>query len=131
MEEQSSPHAILVVEDDLIVSGLLVHTLTRRGFVVHLASDGRRAAELLEALPPPSLVLLDVMLPYMDGFELIQRIRAKVDWREVPIIMLTSKSQESSIVRALDAGASDYIVKPFRPEELVARVRRFVRVVAA
>jgi len=67
----------------------------------------------------------------MDGFELIQRIRAKVDWREVPIIMLTSKSQESSIVRALDAGASDYIVKPFRPEELIARVRRFVRVVAA
>lgn len=131
MEEHSSPHAILVVEDDLIVSGLLVHTLTRRGFAVHLASDGRRAAELLEALPPPSLVLLDVMLPYMDGFELIQRIRAKVDWREVPIIMLTSKSQESSIVRALDAGASDYIVKPFRPEELIARVRRFVRVVAA
>lgn len=131
MEEHSTPHAILVVEDDLIVSGLLVHTLTRRGFAVHLASDGRRAAELLEALPPPSLVLLDVMLPYMDGFELIQRIRAKVDWREVPIIMLTSKSQESSIVRALDAGASDYIVKPFRPEELVARVRRFVRVVAA
>lgn len=131
MEEHSSPHAILVVEDDLIVSGLLVHTLTRRGFTVHLASDGRRAAELLEALPPPSLVLLDVMLPYMDGFELIQRIRAKVDWREVPIIMLTSKSQESSIVRALDAGASDYIVKPFRPEELIARVRRFVRVVAA
>lgn len=131
MEEHSSPHAILVVEDDLIVSGLLAHTLTRRGFAVHLASDGRRAAELLEALPPPSLVLLDVMLPYMDGFELIQRIRAKVDWREVPIIMLTSKSQESSIVRALDAGASDYIVKPFRPEELVARVRRFVRVVAA
>ena len=131
MEQHSSPHAILVVEDDPIVSGLLVHTLSRRGYAVHLASDGRRAAEMLDAMPPPSLVLLDVMLPYMDGFELIHRIRAKAGWRAVPIIMLTSKSEERSIVRALDAGASDYIVKPFRPEELVARVRRFVRGAAA
>ena len=67
------------------------------------------------------------MLPYLDGFALIKLIRNKPEWSDVPIIMLTSKSQERNIVRALEAGANDYVVKPFRPEELVARVRRFVR----
>jgi len=70
------------------------------------------------------LVLLDVMLPYVDGFELLRKIRAQVTWSKVPIIMLTAKSQEQTIVRALDQGANDYIVKPFRPGELLARIRR-------
>jgi DNA-binding response OmpR family regulator len=120
-----------VVEDDVIVSGLLDHALTRRGFLVHIAADGRQAMELLESLAPPQAVLLDVMLPFVDGFELIRRVRGQPGWANVPIIMLTSKSQERSIVRALEAGASDYIVKPFRPDELVARVRRLVRGTAA
>jgi two-component system alkaline phosphatase synthesis response regulator PhoP len=127
MNTAASAPAILVIEDDQIVSGLLDHTLTRRGYSVRVAADGRQASELLDTLDPPQLVLLDVMLPYVDGFELIGRIRATKGWAGVPIIMLTSKSQERVIVRALDAGASDYIVKPFRPDELVARVRRFVR----
>jgi two-component system alkaline phosphatase synthesis response regulator PhoP len=127
MDTPGTPPAILVIEDDQIVAGLLDHTLTRRGYAVRVAGDGREATALLETLAPPQLVLLDVMLPYLDGFELIGRIRATSGWDLVPIIMLTSKSQEKVIVRALDAGASDYIVKPFRPDELVARVRRFVR----
>jgi DNA-binding response OmpR family regulator len=131
MVTHSHPSTVVVVEDDPIVSGLLDHALTRRGFAVRIAADGRQAVELLETLPPPQLVLLDVMLPYLDGFELIRRIRADAGWHDVPVIMLTSKAQEQSIVRALDAGASDYIVKPFRPDELVARVRRFVRGTAA
>jgi DNA-binding response OmpR family regulator len=67
------------------------------------------------------------MLPFVDGFELLKQIRSKPNWTELPIIMLTSKAQEKNIVRALEAGANDYIVKPFQPEELVARVRRFVK----
>lgn len=131
MDVQSKPPLVLVIEDDPIVSGLLEHTLARRGFRVQIAADGRTAIELLETLAPPKLVLLDVMLPYCDGFEVIRCIREKATWVDVPVIMLTSKSQERSIVRALEAGASDYMVKPFRPDELIARVRRFVRVVAA
>ncbi len=122
---------ILVAEDDPIVAKLLSHTLTRRGFTVHHASDGQQAVQLLQSMAPPRLVLLDVMLPHFSGFELIAQIRAIPAWRAVPIIMLTSMSQEGSVVRALEAGANDYIVKPFRPDELVARVRRFTSVAVA
>lgn len=119
--------AVLIVEDDQIIAGLLEHMLKRRGFETHLAGDGQKALALLDSLPPPELILLDIMLPFVDGFELIQRIRAKSGWQSTPIIMLTSKAQERNVVRALDAGANDYVVKPFQPEELMARVRRCMK----
>ena len=122
---------ILVAEDDPIVAKLLNHTLSRRGFTVHHAPDGQAAAQLVDSMAPPRLVLLDLLLPYISGFELITQIRSMPAWGEVPIIVLTSLSQEGSVVRALEAGANDYIVKPFRPDELVARVRRFTSVAAA
>ncbi len=118
---------VLVVEDDEIISYLLDFRLKREGFDVIVASDGHQAYEYLENGTPPQLVLLDVMLPYLDGFELITHLRSKPAWVDVPVIMLTSKSQEQSIVRALDAGANDYVVKPFRPDELMARLRRLLR----
>jgi DNA-binding response OmpR family regulator len=68
-----------------------------------------------------------VMLPFFDGFQLVRILRAQPGWETVPVIMLTAKTQESDIVRALDAGANDYIVKPFQPKELLARVRRLAR----
>jgi DNA-binding response OmpR family regulator len=117
----------VVVEDDQIVVTLLEHMLSRRGFDVRIALDGRQATDFIETLPPPALVLLDVMLPYLDGFELIGRIREHATWNHVPIIMLTAKSQEHNIVRALDHGANDYVVKPFRPGELLARIRRVTK----
>jgi DNA-binding response OmpR family regulator len=123
----TKPTAV-VVEDDEIVVMLLESMLSRSGFAVQTARDGRQAINLLDTLAsPPALVLLDVMLPYVDGFELIGKIRGHITWHEVPIIMLTSKSQEQSIVRALDHGANDYLVKPFRPGELLARIRRLVK----
>lgn len=126
-EEKKINSAVLIIEDDQIISGLLEHILTRRGYKVHVAGDGRAASSMIEELEPPQLILLDVMLPFLDGFELLQQIRLKKKWGEIPIIMLTSKGQEKDIVRAFDAGANDYIVKPFQPEELVARVRRFIK----
>lgn len=120
---------VVVVEDDQIMVTLLEHMLSRSGFSVQTALNGRQAVDFIENLPsPPALVLLDVMLPYFDGFELITKIRAHATWKRVPIIMLTSKSQEHDIVRALDNGANDYIVKPFRPRELLARIRLVTRV---
>lgn len=118
---------IVVVEDDNIVSTMLKHLLERRGFSIEIASDGRRASEIVENEMPPALVILDVMLPFVDGFELIRKIRSNEKWKAVPIVMLTAKTRETDIVRALEAGADDYVSKPFQPQELIARVKRFVR----
>ncbi len=75
----------------------------------------------------PDLVLLDIMLPYHDGLEILARLRAQPEWEDVPVIMLTAKSREANIVRALEVGADDYVTKPFQPDELLARLRRFLR----
>jgi CheY-like chemotaxis protein len=115
---------VLVIEDDPVVSRLVEHLLVRRGFTVHVAADGLQAQELLKTSPRPAVVVMDVMLPYVSGFELMAEIRRTPGWNGVPVIMLTSKSQERDVLRAFDAGANDYVVKPFRPEEFVARVRR-------
>ena len=129
LETQSETEPIaVVVEDDQIIVTLLEHLLSRRGFDVRIATDGRQAIDFIDTLPPPALVLLDVMLPYLDGYEIIKRIREHATWNHVPIIMLTAKSQEQNIVRALDYGANDYLIKPFRPEELLARIRRVTKI---
>lgn len=118
---------ILVIEDDQEIAYVLKFILQREGLEVHHASDGRQATTMIEHMPMPKLVLCDINLPYVDGFQLISIIRSKESWKDVPIIMLTSKSQEKDIVRALDSGANDYVLKPFSPKELIARLRRFLR----
>lgn len=118
---------ILIVEDDLIVAKLLKHTLTRRGFTVDIVENGQEAIETLESSDPPNLILLDIILPYFDGFEVLKKIRARKDWKKVPTIMLTSKTQELSVVRAFDYGADDYVTKPFQIEELMVRINRLMR----
>ena len=126
--ENQSQRKAFVVEDDQIIVTILEHLLTRRGYAVEIARDGRQATQYIDATETaPELVLLDVMLPYVDGFELIRKIREHATWSQVPIIMLTAKSTEQYIVRALDNGANDYVVKPFRPGELMARIRRLTR----
>lgn len=122
---------VLIIEDDEHIAGLLKFLLERHGFATKVADNGRTALELIAtAETPPGLVLLDVMLPYHDGFELMRTIRQQPGWAQVPVIMLTAKNMERDIVRAFDAGANDYIVKPFQPTELLARLRRFIRVSA-
>ena len=122
-----TPPVVLVVEDDEHISQVLRFMLERQGYqVVHMA-DGRAASNHVASSSPPALVLLDVMLPYVDGFEIVQLIRSQSAWRDVPVLMLTAKNTERDTVRALDAGASDFVIKPFQPQELLARVRRFLR----
>ncbi|MCM3562573.1 MAG: response regulator transcription factor [Hydrogenophaga sp.] len=115
----------LVVEDDDHIAHLLRFMLEREGYEVLHAVDGREGVRLIETGAVPAVALLDVMLPFVDGFELVRRLRAQAGWADVPVVMLTAKTQESDIVRALDAGANDYILKPFQPAELLARLRRF------
>ncbi len=116
----------LVVEDDADIGQLLQFILEREGYAVERVVDGRAALARLASGPPADLMLLDVMLPHATGQEVLVAVRAQASWNKVPVVMLTAKSRESDIVYALDAGANDYIVKPFQPAELKARIRRLV-----
>lgn len=122
-----TPKRAVVIEDDDVTAHVVEVVLQREGFAVTRAPDGRTAQEILKTDDPPALVTLDVMLPHFDGFHLIAAIRESPTWRDVPVLMLSSRSQEQDVVRALDGGANDYILKPFKPEELRARIRRLLK----
>ena len=126
MEKAGAKQRVLVVEDDDQVAYLLRYILERDGFAVHLARDGRSAQRQIANLAPPDLVMLDVMLPDVDGFQLLASIRRKSEWKDVPVLMLTAKSQDKDIERAREGGANDYIFKPFKPDDLRARIRQLV-----
>lgn len=117
---------ILVVEDNEDLAQLLSYILQREGYEVTQLSDGKGVAEYVEDGAPPEAVLLDVMLPYANGFELLEKIRGSASWSRVPVLVLSGKTHEEVIVRALDSGANDYLSKPFQPQELLARLRRLI-----
>ena len=116
----------LVVEDDDQIAYLLQFILRKEGYCVTVASDGREAQTIIAERDPPALVTLDFMLPHANGLELLAQIRAKPGWERVPVLMLTARSQEKDIAHARASGATDYLVKPFKPEELRECVRRLV-----
>ena len=118
----AKPH-ILVVDDDPGLQKLVRVNLEARGYQVSVASDGESGLRAL-AEAEPALVILDVVLPGIDGFETCRRVRAASG---VPVIMLTAKDQEEDVVRGLEAGADDYVTKPFGVDVLVARVRAVLR----
>ena len=127
MEHAGAKPMALIVEDDDQIAYLLRFILEREGFEVKLARDGRSAQRLVVNLAPPALVTLDVMLPDIDGFQLLALMRKQATWKDVPILMLTAKSQDKDVARAREAGASDYIFKPFKPDDLRARIRQLVK----
>lgn len=114
---------ILVVDDDAALAEMIGIVLRGEGFEPHFSFDGPAAIEAFATLKP-DLVLLDLMLPGMNGIEVCTRIRESSG---TPIIMLTAKSDSSDVVRGLESGADDYVVKPFNPKELVARIRTRLR----
>ena len=122
-----TPRTALIVEDEDQIAYLLRFILEREGYKVELASDGQEAQNRIINGGPPGLVLLDVMLPFVDGYQLLAEIRAKSGWEKVPVLMLTAKSQGKDIDRAIDSGVTDYMVKPFKPDELRARIRSLVK----
>ena len=124
--QNAAPREAVVVEDDADIAQLLRFIVEREGFKVTLCADGRAAGERVDSGNPPALVILDVMLPYASGFDLLSSIRKSSTWAKVPVLMLTAKSREADVGRALDGGANDYVTKPFQPAELKARIRRLV-----
>jgi two-component system, OmpR family, alkaline phosphatase synthesis response regulator PhoP len=121
---------VLIVEDDPAVRDVIEHALTREGMDVKTFGDAETTLEHLRGAEPFDLVILDVMLPGMDGISLCRELRAGSAGpalTEVPVIMLTARDDETSVVVGLEVGADDYVTKPFRPRELVSRVRAHLR----
>jgi two-component system phosphate regulon response regulator PhoB len=117
---------ILVVEDEDSLATLLQYNLEKEGYAVRVAADGEEALLLVdEGLP--DLIVLDWMLPKISGIEVCRRLRQKSESRNVPVIMLTARGEETDRIRGLDTGADDYVVKPFSMTELAARIRAVLR----
>lgn len=121
-----SPERVLVVEDNEHAAYLLRQLLEHAGFAVSLSHDGRDAIAKLGSMEPADLVLLDLMLPYVSGYQVLIEARKHPRWATVPIVVLTARTLEMDAVRALESGANDFIRKPFLPDELIARVRRAI-----
>ncbi|MBS0331912.1 MAG: phosphate regulon transcriptional regulator PhoB [Proteobacteria bacterium] len=120
-----TPH-VLVVEDEDSLATLLQYNLQKEGYDVALAGDGEEALLLVDERLP-DLIVLDWMLPKVSGIEVCRRLRQRNETRNVPIIMLTARGEETDRVRGLDTGADDYVVKPFSMTELTARIRAVLR----
>jgi DNA-binding response OmpR family regulator len=119
---------ILIVEDDPAVRDVVEHALSREGMETETASDGEKALESLRAAKPFDLVVLDVMLPGTDGISVCQELRnGDSPSTDAPVLILTARDDETSVVVGLEVGADDYVTKPFRPRELVSRVRAHLR----
>jgi DNA-binding response OmpR family regulator len=117
---------ILVVEDSADIADLIAHYLQRSGYEVERLTAGNEVIPRVRATPP-DLIVLDLMLPGMDGLLICQALRADRTMASIPVIMLTARGEESDRIRGLELGADDYITKPFSPKELVARVGAMLR----
>jgi two-component system OmpR family response regulator len=117
---------ILIVEDDRNLAGLLKYNLEKAGYQCRHASSGEEALQQLSS-QPAGLVLLDIMLPGIDGFEVCRRIRQNPSWGDLPIVMLTAKGEEIDRVLGFELGIDDYVVKPFSPRELNLRIRAILK----
>ncbi len=120
------PTRILVAEDDPDIGSLLEHYLRKAGFLATVVASGRDVLPQIKR-EAPDLVVLDLMLPGLDGLQICRAIRADANIAAIPIIMLTAKAEESDRIVGLELGADDYISKPFSPNEVVARVRALLR----
>src|SRR5918911_4902585 len=118
---------ILIVEDDEDLANLSTQWLEREGYTVQHAADGETALGVLAKDPLPALVLLDVMLPKMDGFELLRRVRAAKRTETLPVVMVTSFSRDRDAARGRELGANDYIVKPLHELDFLKRVEHVIK----
>ncbi|MDH3257085.1 MAG: response regulator [Nitrospinota bacterium] len=118
---------VLVIEDDAHIWKLIEYKLTKEKHELTWASDGLKALEILETFRP-DLILSDIMVPYMDGIQILKKIKKNDELKDIPVIMLTSKAQEKDVIRGLELGAQDYMAKPFSPTELILRVNMALKI---
>ena len=113
---------IVLAEDDHQIASLVKFKLEKDGYTVHLGENGRVALDLINQTVP-DMVILDVMMPVMDGFDVLRTLKSSDDTSSIPVIMLTAREMEEDVLKGFDLGAVDYMTKPFSPSELSARVR--------
>ena len=118
-------HRIVLAEDDPQIARLTSFKLEKEGFEVIWEKDGGAAFESIKS-NLPDLVLLDIMMPVMNGYQVLKKMKEDDDIKNIPVIMLTAKGQERDVVTGIEMGAEDYIVKPFRPAELTARIKKIL-----
>ena len=123
---QADSHSILVVEDDEFMAALVRAMLERQQMRVSCVADGRAALERLDEGPVFDAVVLDLMLPQVSGLEVLAQLRQRAGWQDTPVLVLSAVDAGDEIARAFAAGASDYVVKPFNPEEFLARLARLL-----
>lgn len=124
MADLKHKKTILLVEDDTDLVELATHWLERDGYAVRSTGDGRDALELLAKDPLPDLVLLDVMIPHVTGFAVLEKLRAEQRTRALPVVMMTSFSRERDVAHGRELGANDYIIKPLMELDFLDRVAR-------
>lgn len=124
---QQNRKTIMVAEDDVFISDIYAVKLKDAGYDVIMANNGREAIEKLEAGVRPDLMLLDIVMPYMDGFDVLEAIGRREEWKGIPIILLTNLSQKEDVDRGISLGAKDFLIKShFTPTEVLAKVQKYL-----
>ncbi len=123
---EKTPGRILVVEDERDIAALIAYHLTKEGYRVRTAEGGHEALEAVSA-ERPDLIVLDLMLPGFSGYEVLGELRRRPELKEVPVVVLTARREESDRIKGFELGADDYLIKPFSPRELVLRVGAVLR----
>ncbi len=116
---------IVLAEDEPQIARLIEFKLKKEGYQVIWKENGEEALKAIK-MDKPDLILLDIMMPVMDGYEVLRRLKEDENLKSVPVIMLTARAQEKDVVKGIDLGAEDYITKPFHPAELLVRVKRIL-----
>ena len=115
---------LLLVEDEQDTARLITLIMGKEGYRVVHAADGREALRVIGSMPPPTLVLLDIHLPHVNGIQVLDTIRTKPDWDNIPVVMLTAVADEPHVREAFSLSVKDYVVKPFKPEALVSYLKQ-------
>ena len=126
MHQPPDSTAVIVVEDDASMARLMIHCLSKAGFAVEHFPDGRAALKLLERTQLPALIIVDYLMPYADGLRVTRTLRDHDHWQTVPIICVTGTTHEDTMIQGLRIHSGGFLTKPFKPEELIALVRRLI-----
>jgi CheY-like chemotaxis protein len=124
VEEGRDMPKVLVVEDEVHIQRLIKLVLERNGVTVDTVGNGEEALKYLETSPAPDLILLDILMPGIDGLQVLKTIKAHSSYAAIPVVMLTALAQENVVLQGIKLGAKDYIRKPFHPNELVKRLAK-------
>ena len=126
-EMQSEKKTIMIAEDDVFIGDIYEVKLKDAGYDVVLANNGREAIEKLESGVRPHIILLDIVMPYMDGFDVLEMISQREEWKNIPVVLLTNLSQKEDVDRGMSLGAKDFLIKShFTPSEVLSKVQKYM-----